>query len=277
MTNGVLIGDGRSIDFAKGSDTLQKYDESIKGYGSRARKNLDKYSLARDGTILGSNSFMNAQLGWIVPIATPAEVEKAVRANPDFFRGTYQDVGLVLRSNGDEYRPNDFVARNLAEQAKKRTGKMPTPKTPFRISLKGTSLKEDNSSDYGWVFVLGDETEVIEVPEFNPQNNGERFSKTDERGVPIFDNKGNRTFYAKSQGLSRLCLDWYLGLVSDGGSLAYSDVIGRVSIVEPRSGETAPRNFRYDQDLIHKALEDLKFAGIESQLIAKLESLREKQ
>jgi len=245
MANGVPLEykEITCLDFPEGKALFGRYNDSIAKYGEKARNVLGKFTLTEDGTMLGSNPFMAVQLASLgVQLATPAQLEKAVGMNPDFFRGKYEDIALVLRQNGDSNTANDFVAKHLYEQVSKRLGTTTTPETPARVSLKGLTLKEDANSQYGLVFVVGDEVEILAVPEFSNVNHGKRFLKTDERGIPIFDNSGNRIFYARNAGLSRLFLSRYLSLGSDGEVLANSDSDGRVPLVVS-SVAGVPQNF----------------------------------
>ncbi len=212
-----------------GESKLQEYAEKIKRYDEKARETLNVFSFV-DGKVKGSNVFADVELASGI-IALSSELEHAVRISPGYFRGTYEDIGLVLRTEGDSYQYNDYLAKNLAEQVKKRGVALPA-----RISLKGLTLKEDGNSSYGLVFLLGEDSEVINVPEFSYVNNRKSFSRSDERGIPIFDGNGNRIFYSRENGLSRLYLNVNLNLNSNDEYLADSDAYGRVVVV---SGEAA--------------------------------------
>ena len=214
-------------------ERLKEYSKKIKHYDKRARGILDIFSL-RNNELCGSNPFANVLLA-SEDIALPSELEQAVRINPDYFSNTYEDIALILRTAGDSYQDNDYVAKHLAEQLKKRKVKLPA-----RISLRGLSLKKDNNSAYGLVFKLEENTEILHVPDFTHRNNGKRFFKTDERGIPIFEKEGDRYFHTRKDGLSRLYLGGGLYLGSYGESLADSSVGGRVVIV---SGEAADFDF----------------------------------
>lgn len=223
--------------FFNDKGVLDNYQENIKKYGEKARKTLTydgfpSYNEKRK-LVVGSSPFINIELGKLVRLATPSELEQAVRNSPDFFRGTYEDTGFMLQTNGDSYKPNDYVAKELYEQIKKRNIKL-----PVRISLKGLDVEEDNNSAYSLVPIITDATELFHSPEFSHKNNGKTFSETDENGVPIWDKNGNRTFYAR-EGLSGLSLDDDLGLGSDWDGLADSGSNGRVALV---SGEATSQN-----------------------------------
>lgn len=221
------------LTFLNDEKIVEQYKESIQNYGKKARKVLDIFTVNGKG----SNPFAVAQMGKFTTLALPSELEVAVEENPDYFRNTYQEPALVLRTNGDSYEPNNYIAKDLFKKVKKRTGKTPTPENPARISLKGLKPTEHKKSDYGLSFLLTDETEIIYAPEFSHKNNQRRFSRTDERGVPIFDENGNRTFYTRDNGLSSLFLDGCLGLDSDWDYILAGSVDGgRVAIVSDAVG-----------------------------------------
>lgn len=219
-----------ALSFLADEMRLDDYKERIAKYGERARKTLDIFRFG-NGVLIGSNPFANVELA-SADIALPSQLEHAVRLAPDFFRGTFEDVGLVLRTNGDSYTNNDYVAKNLFQQVRKKTGESPTPECPARISLKGLKLRENDKSAYGLVFRLGDETEVDFVSEFANLNGRKRFLRTDEKGVPLFDVDGKRILYTRQEGLSVLCLDGLLSLGSDDGNLASSNDDGRVVLIK---------------------------------------------
>jgi hypothetical protein len=235
------------LSFLADEDMLRAYNESITRYGEKARGTLDVFKY-KDGVITGSNSFANVELA-SQNLASPAQLEYAVNLNPDYFRGHYEDIGLVLRTEGDSYNRNDYNARNLYQQLKHR-GLTPSPKAPVRISLRGLALEEDKHSGYGLIHRLTDESEVIQLPEFSHENNGRRFLESDERGVPKYLNDKElseltdeqksrlRTFYAREDGLGRLFLIGCLGLCSDWfGYLDNSIANGRVAVVSAEGTE----------------------------------------
>ncbi len=227
------------LSFFDGKEAILAYKEELKQYEERAQRTLDvfgfeysfEYSLIKHGLVRGSNPFAVVKLA-SSKLALPSQIEHAVRRNPGFFVGHYEDIALVLRTSGDdEYKQNDYIARHLAKQVKKRTGIVPNPYNPVRISLKGLSVEEDNDSGYGLVFLLGDETEVLYIPELSDKNDRKKFSKTDKQGIPIFEDDGSRTFYSRTMGLSRLSLFDKLGLASCGSNLLESNADGRVAII----------------------------------------------
>jgi len=224
------------LSFLDSEARLNDYKEKIAKYGEKARKTLDVFRFA-NGVVKGSNPFADVELA-SADIAMPLQLEHAVRLNPNFFRSSYEDAGLVLKTNGDSYKENDYIAKNLFRQVQKRTGKKPAPECPARISLRGLRLKENDNSAYGLVFLIGDETEIVYIPEFAGLNHGKKFLRTNKKGVPIFDEAGNRTLYTRQEGLSGLCLYGDLSLDSNNEYLADSSGSGRVVLV---SGEATSR------------------------------------
>jgi len=219
------------VSFLADKDMLKAYQDGIKTkYNSKqARKTLDIFG--KNGVVQGSNSFAIVELA-SSSLALPSQVLHASELNPGFFRGTYEDLGLVLRTNGDSFRENDYNARNLYEQLEHR-GFKPSPDEPVMISLRDLILEGDENSYYGLIHKITDKSQIVQAPELSRKNNGMRFSRTDERGIPIFDNKGERTFYAGQRGLVRFILNRELDLDSNWSrDLSYSDAGGRVVVVE---------------------------------------------
>src|SRR3989344_1137159 len=223
------------VSFLADEDMLKAYQESIESHSRKARDSLNIFRY-ENGVIKGSNLFANIKIASLFPqeyrLALPSEVLQDLELNPDFFRENYEYLGLVLRTNGDSYDPNDYNAKNLYKQLNHR-GIKPSEELTVLISLRGLALKEDDESSYGLVHLLTDETQIIQAPELSHLNDRKRFSRADERGIPIFDGKGERIFYSGQGGLGRFCLDGGLGLYSGWyRDLADSDAVGRVAVVK---------------------------------------------
>ena len=204
------------VSFLADEGILKDYQERIKSCSKRAKKFLNIFTYD-NGLIKGSNSSANVALASLFPqeyrLALPSQVLHDSELNPEFFRGNYEDLGLVLRTNGDDSsKNNNHDAKKLYEQLKKR-GITPSEENPVMISLRGLGLEADKSH-YGLMHKLTDETEIVQAPELSYKNNEREFSRTDERGIPIFDKDGTRTFYARKDGLDGFCL-WGLVLDSD--------------------------------------------------------------
>lgn len=228
------------VFFSDDKARLEEYKERIKRYGEKPRKSLDVLGF-NDGIITGSNCFANVEFA-SGTLALPGEVEHALRIYRGYFSGKYIDSGLTVRTAGDsEFRENDFIAKNLVRKIKHRTGKMPTPKIPARVSLRGLKLKENDDSYYGLAYLLGEQTEIIFAGELSTENHGRKFLRTDEKGIPIFlsdkeiaelsaeGQKLLRVFYARDSGLSRFDVYAGAGLDSRCERLADSVAGGRVA------------------------------------------------
>ena len=220
------------VSFLADKDMLKAYQDRIKTkYNSKqAIETLDIFG--KNGVVQGSNSFAIVELA-SSSLALPSQVLHASELNPGFFRGTYEDLGLVLRTNGDSFRENDYNARNLYEQLEHR-GFKPSPDEPVMISLRDLILEGDENSYYGLIHKITDKSQIVQDPELSPKNNGMRFSGVDERGIPIFEHDGSRIFYARQEdGLDRFVLGRGLGLYSDwDGDLSRSGASGRVAVVK---------------------------------------------
>jgi len=228
----------QNVSFLADEGMLKDYQERIKSYSKRAQEVLNIFTYD-NGLIKGSNPFANVALA-SKHLALPSQVLHDSELNPEFFRGNYEDLGLVLKTNGDSsFKNNNPDAKKLYEQLKKR-GITPSEENPVMISLRGLGLEADKSH-YGLMHKLTDETEIVQAPELSYQNNGRKFSRTDERGIPIFDEDGTRTFYARKDGLDGFCL-W--GLVLDSNwfwfwywALDVSSTDGRVAVAKNYSKE----------------------------------------
>src|SRR3989338_6661408 len=135
----------------------------------------------------------------------------------------------VLRSNEEH---NSYLANDLIAQ-------LGNIELPVLIPLKNLELRNDDNSPYGLAFnIIG---ETIYAPILN--HDSENFSTVDideEIGIPKKLRQGNRFFYTRKKGLSRLYLDGVLNALTYGEDLAGSNDNGRVVVV---SGEAAKKNF----------------------------------
>lgn len=211
---------------------VEEYQESIRGkYSGKALQSLDVISFNESlREPEGSNFWALAQLTAMgIPVASISTLDRLAETNPDALRGYYEDsLALVLRSENDNYSKNNGVIKDLIPQLKKRS-KGRSIKYPVLISQDITPV--EGQTDYGLVARLGEQTKVyFNVGELAYANNHRKFNILDERGVPIFDENGTRTLYAKPSGLSKLNLNWYLDLYSSWNNLVYSVPDGRVVV-----------------------------------------------
>ncbi len=218
------------------SQILNAYKEGINSYKGRAFNSLNIFQ-DRKRDLAESNCFAPLKLRELFPqgtrLATMADLGRATEINPGFLREFYSDTGLVLRTAGDSYKENDFLAKDLARQLKKRKITLDSPKVIYFDAL---DLRQDLNLVYGLAYNLNEKAtfgvNIIDAPELM---NDMKFKTMKEKtGIPLMDNKGNRNFYTRQDGLSRFSISGGSNVNSDYGGLAYSYINGRVVVV---SGE----------------------------------------
>jgi len=74
--------------------------------------------------------------------------------------------------------------------------------------------------------------EIIEAPDFAFSNNRRKFSRINPDYSIVWDDKSNRTFYAREKGPSGIYLSGDGGFSSDSGDLGYSNDNGQVVAVD---------------------------------------------
>ncbi len=140
---------------------LERYNSSIQTYNQKARETLGQFNKA-NGELTGFSPLMAIQLidSNMLPagtsLATRNNLEKAASKNNSFLKGNYTGFGLALRTKGDSYKPNNLLAKRLAEQLKKRDIALGTGKL---IPLDVLSLSDYKNSAYGVVLDLKEEAE----------------------------------------------------------------------------------------------------------------------
>ncbi|MEK6860245.1 MAG: hypothetical protein AABX54_05525 [Nanoarchaeota archaeon] len=203
-----------------------RYKEA-KGFSGKA---ADSLKVGRNGSNLWEVLLLN-QIG--IRTGTIPEIELAYE-NGLPLQGHYEDgTEVVLRSAGDSYKPNDYLARNLAEM-------LGIMEFGNPLVVKGLEVVADNKSQYGLSFKKTDKTQVIEVPDLNHKNHQRKFSRINPDYSIAFDDNGTRTLWTRDNGISRLYLLRDLDLDSRGEYLAGSNDDGRVVVVD--SAEGAQKN-----------------------------------
>ena len=207
------------------------YEQEIKKYFGKAFESLN---VPKEGSNLFKVIKLN-ELG--IKTATLSDLELALE-NGMNLRGFYEDTpSVVLRSNGDSYKPNDYLAKFLSKEVKKRNKK---EKLNHSLVLNGLKLKEDSNSAYGLILEPAENFEYFEAPELDHENHLKKFSKLNEKGMPIFDKEGERTLYTKDKGLVGVYVIGVLLLGSGSVRLAFSGGDGRVVV---KTGEAGSQNF----------------------------------
>lgn len=167
MANQVLLYQiPKRLDVARVLDdsVLPVYTDSIQGLKPRAREVLGKFGSA-EGQLTGSNPFMLVHLlnHGLIPgerLSERPDLEKAIIYDPEFVKEKWVDFGIVLKTPGDSYKPNDLPARLLAEQLKQKGVSLDSGKLiPFNVLRN----QEHDNSAYGLVFGLNDQFEADAV------------------------------------------------------------------------------------------------------------------
>lgn len=202
---------------------LEAYNDSIKGYNLKARKVLGQFGRSELGELTGSSPLMKIDLlnSGLLPedarLATRSDLESAISKAPNFLQGLYCDFGLALWTPGDvNYKPNDLIAKTLAEQLKHKGIELGNGKLIYFSAFdKPVDSKE---SYYGLLLNLKDlslnELGIRDLADFNWN-------------------------YQRGEGVACACLDWIGYWNAGDGHLGWSDGDGRVVVV---SGEATSQN-----------------------------------
>mgnify|MGYP001559183338 CR=1 FL=1 len=220
------------IGFLGGEAGKEVNDSIRKDYKDFSALQVAKYS---NEIVIGSNPFyvvaVQSRLPSGVRVSSQADLERALRTGALNLRGTYEDTGLVLRS---EDNPNEYLSANLMAQVKERLGKK--AKMPVMTPLYGLEIVKDESSPQGLAFKLKEDAEIVYAPILNKSGNFDLKDIDEKTGLPKKTEGGNRTLYTINSGLSRLFLDYNLDVSSDNGNLTYSSDNGRVVLVSTAEG-----------------------------------------
>ena len=218
-------------DFGKAF--LQEYRGRVKSdYNGHSTLDVLSYS---DNVVKGSNPFAVVLANQVLKqeglrVASQADLEKALRMQAMNLRGTYEDTGLVLRSDDN---PNGYLARDLMKQILSRNKKQ---KLPVMIPLTQLELRVDRNSNHELAFNLGEDAQIVYAPILNKSGNFNSEDIDEKTGLPKKTEGGNRTLYITNSGLSRLYLNRNLCLGSGIDDLAGSNDGGRVVVVSDAEG-----------------------------------------
>ena len=255
-----------------GKDFLKEYKGRVEtDYKGNSKLNVLKY----DEVVRGSNPFAVVLANKILRqeglrTTTQADLEKTLKIGWNL-RGTYEDTGLVLRSENDsDYSRNIPLAKDIGSRLRARGIKF-SSKNPVMIPLTGLEL-ENADNDYGLVFKLRGDAEIYETPILKDGGNFSSKNIDEKTGLPIKLGNGDRTLYTRDSGLSRLCLYVNLNLYSYDGGLDDSSVDGRVVVVSAEG--TSPNFNEYLSNL--QRLRDEEIAKIQKRYTEAEEVLRGK-
>ncbi|MDP1695575.1 MAG: hypothetical protein Q8L29_01525 [archaeon] len=214
--------------FVEGEDAEALYDEVRKTIKSGVWYDSDSK------TMTGSHTFLAArvdsivrQLGKGIRVATLADLSRPEVMEMVKGRHYSDTPAMVLRTMEDSYEPNNALIRKLAPLVEQKNGRLQLP-----VLVTGFDVvPSEDKNGYGLDIVPREDFAVLHDKRF--LDNEKNFSTVNENGLPNFDRKGNRTWYARSDGLSRLGLGGSLDLDSGCGDgyLAGSGEDGRVVLV----------------------------------------------
>lgn len=217
-------------------DKQELYNHALNQNKGEARKSLDVISFDAQGNTKGLNSFIPILINQenLLPenefLLSLSQFGQAFNTKPNFFRNTYQDPAIILRTNGDQVKRNDYLAKNLFNKLEKR-GFTATPEKPIVISLTDFKRpRQNNNSGYGLVYDLTENAKPIIAPEYGTKETVTKFNIYDERGVPIPDKNGKYTIWKRNAGVSRMFSSCVQGAISYDDRLAISYAYGKVVV-----------------------------------------------
>lgn len=198
-------------DHPNNAEMMRLYRKALESYFPLARKNLNIIDQSfRGGNVWAVSLFRNIRPDKMINFA---DLSLMIETYPSYFKDFCIHSGsVVLRSIKDSNPQNDYIARNLAHRLEIRNLKTP-------VVIENLCVEEHQDSDYGLIFIPTRKTKVTPASQLSYLNDGRSFSKTDENGFPIFDDSGERKFYARKEGISELCFGREGGFLSDGEDL----------------------------------------------------------
>lgn len=263
------------------SGILKVYEKEINSYKGSAFESLNIFR-DNEGDLNGSNCFAPIVLRKFLlegtRLATMADLGRVIEIDSKSFNYLGSDTGLVLRTAGDSCKKNDFLAKDLAEQLKKRKIILNSPKVIYFDALD--LRKQDRDSPYGLAYNLNERAalgvNIIDAPELM---NDMGFKTINEKGIPVKDENGSKNLYTRQEGLSRFYLDGISSINSSDDDLNNTFDFDQVVVVsgentfllnfnayvaklkKTRDEKTAPDLGLYSPEQISKAMKDLNLAG----------------
>lgn len=192
-----------------------------------------------DGVVKGSNPFAVVLANQILReenlrTATQADLEKILKLDILPLKGTYEDTGLVLRNEENEYSKDSPLEKNLSSQMRARRIKF-SSRNPVMIPLTGLEL-ENSDNDYGLIFKLREDAEVYESPVLAKDGKFNSKDIDEKTGLPKkVSTSGDRNLYTRDSGLSGLYLNVNLDLYSNDRGFNNSGVPGRVVVMKAKA------------------------------------------
>ena len=153
-----------------------------------------------------------------------AEFGQAFNKNPEAFKRTYQDTGIIVRTD------EGYIAKKIFKEINRR-GIKPNPEKPVVLSITDLKLRKDRNSPYGFIFTLKDEAQPIVASAYGTKEPITKFTLYDERGIPIPDKEGKYDIWKSNVfGAAWVCSGCDQDASSYCDHLAGSSVNGRVAV-----------------------------------------------
>lgn len=213
---------------------LIRGDDALMIYGSleeQARIGLRMVEYEGKPTMVGSTPFAVANLDLVAQkygARTPNLRDLSRDEVMRIAKGKHyiDSRNLVARTREDSgYPKNNQFLKTIYELAEQKLGNV---RQPFMIEGFSFVPNPVDRNGYGLSLVPTSDFKVVEDERLDGKHSRENFSEVDELGLPKFDRNGNRTWYAKGWGLSRLYLYNNLYVYSNDDDLADSNDNGRV-------------------------------------------------
>lgn len=230
--------------FIQGKDARQVYTDvkalAGEGFGYDAKTR----------TFYGSNPFVAARVDTKLRDLGIRVADRFDIHRPEVLRmvqgNHYTDTPtLVLRSMQDSYERNLPLIKRVAEMVEEKAGKLELP-----VMITGFDVVADprDKEGYGVNIVPRGDFIAIHDERLSGKCHGKKFNEVDDQALPRFSEDGKRTWYARNEGLSGLCLYRNLCVSSNDEYLAYSNSYGRVVLI---SGEATAKNFTEELRRVH--------------------------
>ncbi len=187
--------------------------------------------------------------------ATQSDLEEILKLQALELRRTYEDTSLVLRSTSGA---NEYLAQDLARKLGIKTDKDGRLEMPAILYLNRLELDNDPNSPYKLSFRLREDSRVV-FDATKILNQSGSFSNEDidkDSGIPLKLGKGDRSSYAREDGLSGLFLGRFLDLNSGWCGLANSDSGGRVVVVGEANAQKFEEQLKAEYQNIERKLKE---------------------
>ncbi|MEK6844588.1 MAG: hypothetical protein AABX83_04150 [Nanoarchaeota archaeon] len=208
--------------FVSGKDARAIY-EQVKDFG-------EVWYNEKSQTMMGSNFPIAAKIDSIlrhkgIRVANLADLSKPEIRDMVKDRHYSDTTTLVLRTLEDNYSPNKDIIKELVQHIEQKQGKLRLP-----VLVSGLDVTVSDNK-YKWNVVPRDDFEVVYDERLLVKFNGREFSQVDGLGLPLFNKKGDKTWYVKNSGISRLLLYKSFSFISGSEDLDGSGKDGRILLV----------------------------------------------